>query len=119
MSYEKIEFQPYDTLTAEQLNQMQDALVSSRVETGVYTGTGTTGVIKTFSLQPKAMFLWQYSSTGSNATGETYMIGESTARNGEYWHPVTSPYFSGNSLKTDSATYGNGSSKTYHYIVWF
>lgn len=28
MSYEKIEFQPYDTLTAEQLNHMQDGILN-------------------------------------------------------------------------------------------
>ena len=61
MSYEKINFQPFDTLTAEQMNAIQDAIIEhnsdtnnphnvtaeqiggTKIKTGSYVGTGNYG----------------------------------------------------------------------------
>ena len=72
MAFEKIEYSPYDTLTAEQVNAIQDAILettesigkitpeqigAARVETGSYKGTGkksaSTPNTLTFGFEPK------------------------------------------------------------------
>lgn len=111
MSYEKVTFQPYDTLTAKHLNDMQDAIIehnenkenphevtaeqigAAKIEVINYVGMGGNGeennVSVTFNtITPKVIFVNHiYGSTSGFWGGTTNMIVHD--KNNYYSHNAT------------------------------
>lgn len=118
MALTKKTYLPGDTLTAEQVNNMQDAIISNERKTGSYTGNGN-ATSRTIAVGGTGGWLGVCSGS--------YMIGL-ISQNGAVFFNTTdgsvkcfpvaqAKYMSGNLTIASNDAFLNGNNNTYHYQV--